>query len=285
MWSSVIDFLSRSIQFFYEITVYIGIPNYGLALILFTLVLKILLLPLTVKQIRGMAVMQQIQPQIQEIQKKHKNNPQKSQQKMMELYQRYNTNPFSGCWPLLVQIPILIGLFQTLRVFFHPAQHPEYVELENANFLWIENLGNLVSQNQFFFILPALVILATFSQQKLSTPATMEGPQKYLMYGLPFFIGFISYNFPSGLALYWVIFNAAGIVEAFFIRRPMMKKMEAQKIQDEKKRESKEDEEVEEDKEAEKDEKKKDEKVQEEKKKETKKKRSRKKRGKKKGAK
>lgn len=279
MWSSVIDFLSQCIQFFYEITVFIGIPNYGLALILFTLVLKILLLPLTIKQIRGMAVMQQVQPQIQEIQKKYKNNPQKSQQKMMELYQRHNANPFSGCWPLLVQIPILIGLFQTLRVFFHPAQHPEYVVLEDATFLWIENLGNLVSQNDYFFILPILVILATFSQQKISTPTTMEGPQKYLMYGLPFFIGFISYNFPSGLALYWVIFNSAGIVEAFFIRRPMMKKIEAQKKEYEKKKESKEKDEVEEEETKEDEKAEKDEKKQESKKKRSKKKRGKKKKG------
>lgn len=218
-------FISQLIQFFYEITANIGFPSYGIAIILFTITIKIILIPLTVKQIRAMKVMQDLQPKIQEIQKKHKNNPQKAQQMMMDLYKKHNANPFSGCWPILIQMPILFALFRALRVFFDPELAPEYVNLAHAGFLWIENLGMPDP-----YILPILVAVGTFVQQKVTmSAATLEQnqTQKMMLYFMPLFIGWISRTFPAALALYWFMFSISGLFEQIIIRRPLMKKEES----------------------------------------------------------
>lgn len=217
-------FISQSIQFFYEITLALGFPSYGLGIILFTIAIKIVLLPLTVKQVRAMRVMQILQPEVQEIQKKHKNNPQKSQQMIMDLYKKHNANPFSGCWPILVQMPILFAMFKALRVFFDPELAPDYVNLAHAGFLWIPNLGMPDP-----YILPILVALGTFLQQKVTmSAATLEQnpSQKVLLYFMPLFIGWISRTFPAALALYWLMYSIVGIFEQMLLKRSAAKKEE-----------------------------------------------------------
>ncbi|MEW8959731.1 MAG: YidC/Oxa1 family membrane protein insertase, partial [Moorella sp. (in: firmicutes)] len=193
----------------------IGIPNYGLAIILFTILVKVILYPLTYKQLRSMKKMQELQPKIQELQKKYKNNPQKAQQAMMELYQKEGVNPLGGCLPLLVQMPILFALFSALRVFFDPVHHPPYVELAHADFLWIKNLGQPDP-----IILPVLVALGTYFQQKISMVGTSQDQtQKTMLIVMPLLIGWMSRNFSAGLSLYWVTFSLMGILEQWFIRR------------------------------------------------------------------
>ncbi|MEW6622371.1 MAG: YidC/Oxa1 family membrane protein insertase [Bacillota bacterium] len=217
--SSLESFISQSIQFFYTITAGLGFPSYGIAIIMFTIAIKVVLMPLTFKQVRAMKVMQELQPQIQEIQKKHKNNPQKSQQLMMELYKEHKANPFSGCWPLLVQLPILFALFKALRVFFDndPAIRPEFVNLDHAGFLWMTNLGQPDP-----YILPILVAVGTFLQQKITMGASLQqNPnQKIFLYFMPLFIGWISRTFPAALALYWLMYSVVGIFEQWLLRRP-----------------------------------------------------------------
>ena len=219
--------ISHSIQFFYEITLAIGLPSYGFAIIVFTIAIKLLLIPLTIKQVKGMKIMQELQPKVQEIQKKYKNDKQKAQQLIMELYKEHNANPFSGCWPLLVQMPILFALFRSLRVFFDPVLAPAYVNLEHAGFLWIPNLGN----PDHLYILPVLVVAGTFLQQKITMGATLEqNPnQKLPLYLMPLFIGWISMTFPAALALYWLMYSVVGIAEHRFIRRPLTAKEEVKK--------------------------------------------------------
>ncbi|MBO8170002.1 MAG: membrane protein insertase YidC [Thermoanaerobacteraceae bacterium] len=222
MWAALVDFISQVIQFFYIVTQKIGIPNYGLAIILFTIVVKIVLYPLTYKQMVAMRKMQELQPKIKEIQKKYKNDPQKSQQAMMELYQKHGANPFSGCWPLLIQMPILIALFTSLRTFFDPMKHPEYVNLVHAKFLWIKNLGEADP-----FILPIIVAVSTFLQQKVTT-TSQDQTQKTMLYVMPLFLGWVSRSFPAGLALYWVIFSIVGAIQQVYInRKPTVAKEEA----------------------------------------------------------
>ena len=216
--SSLVNFISQTIQFLYELTASFGIANYGVAIVLFTILIKLILLPLTAKQVKGMKAMQELQPKVQELQKKYKNNPQQAQQKVMELYKNNNANPFAGCWPLLIQMPILFALFSALRTFFDPIEHPEYVNLDAASFLWISNLGNPDP-----YILPILVVIGTYLQQKVSSPGNMEGPQKTLLIIMPFFIGWISRNFPAGLALYWVMYSVMGIFEQLLFKRPILK--------------------------------------------------------------
>ena len=135
MMAAFIDFISRSIQFFYELSASMGIASYGIAIALFTVAVKALLFPLTRKQYIGMAKMQEIQPELQKIQKKYKNNPERQQKEMMELYQKAGVSPFASCLPILVQLPILIALFRALQKFFDPVHHPPYVNLDKANFL------------------------------------------------------------------------------------------------------------------------------------------------------
>ena len=221
----LVNFISRSVQFFYDITLVLGFPNYGIAIILFAIAFKIIVFPLTVKQVKGMRMMQKLQPEIQEIQKKHQKDPQKAQQMIMEVYKKNKANPFSGCWPILVQMPILISLFFALRVFFEPGEAPYYVDLDNVGFLWIDNLG----LPDPIFLLPVLVAVATFFQQKItfSLNPQQHPIQKVFLYTLPPFIGVISTTFPSALGLYWMMFSIIGAIEQVAIKHSADKKEEA----------------------------------------------------------
>lgn len=214
MFSALVNFLSNCIQFFYTLTASIGFPNYGIAILLFTVAVKILLFPLTATQVRSMKKMQEIQPKLQKIQEKYKKDPQKAQQAMMELYQKEKINPFAGCLPLLVQMPILIALFNSLRTFFDPARHPEYVNLEHASFLWVENLG--VPDP---WILPILAGLFTFLQSKASMGSSTDQTQKTMLYIMPLMMAWFARSFPAGLSLYWVMYSIMSALEQFIIRR------------------------------------------------------------------
>jgi len=165
-------------------------------------------------QIRSMRVMQELQPKIQEIKKKYKNDTQKSQQTKMELYQQHKVNPFSGCLPLLAQMPILYALFSALRNFFSPENHPTYVNMEHASFLWIPNLGQ-----PDLYVLPLLAVIFTFLQQKLSSPTGVDQTQKTMLYVMPLFMGWISRSFPAGLAIYWIMYSIISGLEQLFLRK------------------------------------------------------------------
>lgn len=209
------NLLSQLIQFLYNLTAAIGIPNYGIAIIIFTIIIKLLLLPLTTMQVRSMRAMQEIQPKVAEIQKKYKNDPEKANQAVMELYQKHRVNPFSGCLPLLIQMPILYALFAALRNFFSPENHPAYVNMEHAKFLWIPNLGQPDP-----YILPILAMIFTFLQQRINSPAgNVDQTQKTMLYVMPLFMGWISRSFPAGLAIYWIVYSIMSALEQLFLRR------------------------------------------------------------------
>ncbi|MCG0277067.1 MAG: YidC/Oxa1 family membrane protein insertase [Thermanaeromonas sp.] len=210
----LVEFLSQSLQFFYSITGVLGVPNYGLAIIFFTVAVKLLLSPLTYKQLKSIKRMQELQPKIQEIQKRYKNNPQKAQQAMLELYRAEKINPLGGCLPLLVQMPILFALFAALRDFFDPRRNPA-VNMEHANFFWIPNLG----QADPYFLLPVLVAVTTYLQQRISMVNPRDGSQRTMLVVMPLLIGWMSSHFPAGLALYWVVFSVMGILEQWLLRR------------------------------------------------------------------
>lgn len=214
LFGALVGFLSDSIQFFYNLTLNMGVPNYGIAIMMFTVAIKVLLFPLTSIQVRSMKKMQEIQPRIKELQEKHKKDPQKSQQAMMELYKKEKVNPFSGCLPLLVQMPILIALFNSLRTFFDPIKHPVYVNLDHASFLWVPNLGMPDP-----WALPILVAIFTFLQSKISMGNSNDQTQKTMLYMMPLMMAWFSRSFPAGLALYWVMFNMMSSLEQFVIRR------------------------------------------------------------------
>ncbi|MBO6291911.1 MAG: membrane protein insertase YidC [Selenomonas sp.] len=184
-----------------------GLVSYGYAIILLTIIVKFLLYPLTVKQVKSMKAMQEIAPKMKKIQEKYKDNPQVMQQKVAAMYQEAGVNPLAGCLPLLVQMPILMGMYYSLY-------NLEYPSADAAQFLWLPSL----SQADPYYILPILNVLTTFYQTRQTSD--MSNPQmKMMMLIMPLFIGFISINFPSGLVLYWVVMNICQILQQWWIYR------------------------------------------------------------------
>lgn len=190
----------------YNITDVAGVPSYGLAIILLTVVIKMILYPLTVKQVKSMKAMQELQPKMKKIQEKYKDNPQVLQQKIAALYKDAGVNPLAGCLPLLIQMPILMGMYYSLYNF-------HFQEGMEA-FAWLPSL----SQPDPLYILPILSALTTFIQQKQTT-TEMNQQMKIMMTVMPLFIGWISLQFPSGLVLYWVTMNVTQIVQQWWMYR------------------------------------------------------------------
>jgi YidC/Oxa1 family membrane protein insertase len=196
----------------YIFTNIIGLPNYGLAIIFLTVLIKLVLYPLTLKQMRSMAVMQQLAPKVKEIQAKYKEkDPQKMQKKIMELYQEKNVNPLAGCLPMLIQLPILIALYRALL-------HFDYSNPAHANFFWISSLSQM---GDYLYILPVLAGVSTYFQTQM-TMTTNDPTQKIMLFTMPIFIAWICTTVPAGLALYWVIFNILGIIQQYFINKQMI---------------------------------------------------------------
>lgn len=188
------------------------IPNYGLVIIIFSILIKLILYPLTRKSYKSMKEMQALQPLMQELNEKHKNDPQKKQQELMKLYKEHGVNPLGGCIPMVLQMPLLFALFTVFR---------STIQLRGASFVWwIKDLsqpdtvatlpftlplyGNLVN------ILPLFMGATMFVQQKIS----MKDPkQKAMVYFMPIFFTLLFNSFPSGLNLYYALFNLFSIIQ------------------------------------------------------------------------
>ncbi|MCW2278279.1 YidC/Oxa1 family membrane protein insertase [Heliophilum fasciatum] len=214
MWDQFVGGFTKLIEWFYTLTVSMGVPSYALAIILITIVVKIALYPLTAKQMKSMRAMAELAPKQKALQERYKKDPQKQQEMMMELYKEHGINPLSGCLPLLLQFPILIA-------FYNALMHLQYTVPEHAGFIWLLNLSDPDPAH----ILPVLAGVTTYIQMKVSTTpssgsnAQAEQTQKLMTYFMPFIIGYMAMNFAAGLALYWVTFNTAGIVQQLFINR------------------------------------------------------------------
>jgi len=181
------------------------IPNYGFVIIIFAILIKIVLYPLTAKSYKSMAKMSEIQPKMKAIQEKYKSEPQKMNAEVMKLYKENKINPVSGCLPMLLQMPILIALFNAFRYT---------ILLRGADFmLWMQDL----SQPDQIYRLPIIMAGTMFIQQKL----TMKDPkQRIFMILLPAVMLWFSTRFSTGLVLYWTMFNLLSILEILFIRKP-----------------------------------------------------------------
>ena len=183
--------------------------NWGGAIILLTLLINLILFPLTMKSFTSMQQMKKIQPHIQKLRELHKDNPQKLNKETMALYKQYNVNPLGGCLPMILQMPIFIALYQGLM---------RSIELKGATFLWIKDLAkpdavplpfSLPAIGNHINILPLFMAGMMIVQQKLSQGAGAGTPeqasqQKMMMMFMPLFFGFLFYNMPSGLVLYWL---------------------------------------------------------------------------------
>jgi len=176
------------------------------AIIVFTLIIKILLHPLTHKSFVSMKKMQELAPRLEEIKRKYGNDPQKLQEETMKLYRETGVNPASGCLPMLLQIPIFIALYE---LFLNA------VELKGASFLWIKDL----SQPDPTYILPILMGVSMIVQQFL-TPTTNK-QQQYIFYAMAVFFTFLFASFPAGLVLYWFTNNVITAVQNLIIMKLM----------------------------------------------------------------
>ena len=180
------------------------IANYSLILILFALLVKVVFYPLTIKSTNSQIKMQKVQPLMKEIQAKYKDEPQKLQQEMLALYKEHKVNPLSGCLPLLVQMPVLIGLYYVFR---------DTIEFRGAEaFGWINDL----SQADPFYVWPVLMGLTTVAQQLLS-PTPMDPKMKPMMYMMPAMMVFIFLKFPAGLVIYYTFMNFFQIAQTMYI--------------------------------------------------------------------
>ncbi|MEK5025071.1 YidC/Oxa1 family membrane protein insertase [Paenibacillus sp. FSL L8-0470] len=182
--------------------------QYGLAVLVMVLIVRTLILPLTMKQVRSSRAMQAIQPELQKIQKKYKDQPEKVQQETMRLFQENKVNPISGCLPLIVQMPIFIALYNS--IYYNPA-------LREHSFLWLQ-----LGKPDHLFILPLLAAATTFLQTRMMTkmnPVQQQGPMQFMMMVYPVLIFIMSYNFPSALPLYWFYSNLYTIIQNYFLYR------------------------------------------------------------------
>ena len=207
LFAPIIHILQTILGAFYSVTSAAGLESYGFPIILLTILIKLVTYPLTVKQVKSMKAMQDIQPKMKKIQEKYKHDPQMLQQKTGELFREAGVNPLAGCLPLLVQMPILMGMYYALFNFTFPSA-------EAASFFWLPSM----SEPDPYYILPVLSAVTTFLQQKM-TSSEMTGQMKIMMTVMPLFIGWISLTFPSGLVLYWVTMNVVQIAQQWWMYR------------------------------------------------------------------
>ncbi|NQS99035.1 MAG: membrane protein insertase YidC [candidate division Zixibacteria bacterium] len=193
------------------------IPNYGVVIVVFSILIKIILWPLTHKSYESMRRMQKLQPLMKELKEKHKGDPQRMQKETAKLYKEHSVNPMGGCLPMLLQMPLLYALFIVFR---------STIELRDAPFmLWIQDLSMPDTVLQLGFtipmygshvsVLPLVMGISTYFQSK----STIADPsQKMMLYFMPIFLTLIFNNFPSGLTLYYTLFNIFSVVQQRMLR-------------------------------------------------------------------
>ncbi|HOX54919.1 MAG: membrane protein insertase YidC [Candidatus Omnitrophica bacterium] len=191
--------------------------SWGICVLLISFLVFLVLYPLTAKSLSSMKKMQELQPQIERLREQFKDQPQKLNKEIMDLYKGHKINPFGGCLPMFLQIPVFFGLYQALM---------RSVELKGAKFLWIKDLSEpdrLITLNNSLpligkdiNILPIIMIIGMFFQQKMSmkssTSSTMQEQQKIMMFAFPLLFGYLFYHFPSGLTLYWVSYTILSLL-------------------------------------------------------------------------
>jgi len=189
------------LKFFYS---YIG--NFGFAIILLTICIKIIFWPLTQKSYKSMKGMQKLQPEMKKMREKHGKDKQKLNQEMMSFYKENKVNPLGGCLPMLIQIPVFFALYRVLL---------GSIELMHAPFiLWITDL----SAKDPYYVTPLIMGVTMFLQQKM-TPTNMDPTQEKIMLMMPVVFTFMFLNFPSGLVLYWLTNNLLTILQQYLIKR------------------------------------------------------------------
>ncbi|MBQ6400672.1 MAG: membrane protein insertase YidC [Firmicutes bacterium] len=214
------------------------VDNYGISIIIFTVIVKLCLYPLYIKQIKSTARMADLQPKMQEIQNRYANDRETMNIKMQEFYKEEKFNPMGGCLPMLIQMPIIMGLFALLRNPMRYMTDDNMIFAFHESFLWIKDLSQPDP-----WILPIIAGVATFFaftmnralQDSAAAANQMQGMTKMMQYIFPVMILWMARSFPSGLALYWAV---SQIIQIFFnihmsmIRKKMKRESEERKIRE-----------------------------------------------------
>jgi len=235
LWTSLVSFLETVLLTFYNWT-----GNGGVAVIIFTIIARVILLPLTIRQIQSSRKIQALQPAIQELQRKHGKDAQRLQQETMALYKENKANPVSGCLPMVFQLPLFLGIYQAV---FHltsvaPAEYAAAKMLTvlqtagnmgttivattldqpplSGGFLWLIDLG----KTDPYYILPVLSVIFQLIVQLMSTPRVQDPQQKAMTQTLlfmPLIFGYIGFTFPSGAVLYWVVGSLLSMIQQYVV--------------------------------------------------------------------
>ena len=230
------NLIIQIIQTIYHFLESIGYPSFGLAIVLMTVIIKIVLFPLTKKQIESTRAMMKIQPKMDEIRKKYKNDPTRLNQELAKLYKEENVNPMAGCLPLLIQMPILFGIYYGIRdLKVHHASLGSFLwvpEISKSTNEIIEGLSFPDPQYLLAFVLPLVSAFTTYIQAKQTMPkknpndkqqdgvmGMMQG--QMMTYFMPLIIGVWSLSFPSALVIYWITMNIMQIAQQAYVNKQM----------------------------------------------------------------
>jgi YidC/Oxa1 family membrane protein insertase len=213
LFGPIVSVLGAVMLYFHQT---LGAP-WWLAIVLLTVIVRSLLFPLTVKQVRSMRAMQDLKPHMDRVRAQFKDNPQRQREEMAKVYQEQGVNPLGGCLPILVQMPIFIGIFYVIRQFGGYSLGgrtvpPEYPSFHEGGILWFQNLSNADPT----YLLP-IISAATMLAATEITAKNVDPQQRWLMRLLP--IGFTIFllNFPAGLFVYWITSNLVTLGQNFVI--------------------------------------------------------------------
>ncbi len=213
LFSPIVSVLGVVLLYFHQT---LGAP-WWLAIVLLTVIVRSLLFPLTVKQVRSMRAMQDLKPHMDRVRAQFKDNPQRQREEMAKVYQDQGVNPLGGCLPILVQMPIFIGIFYVIRQFGgyslgDRTVPPQYPSFHEGGILWFQNLSNADPT----YLLPIISAITMLAATEI-TAKNIDPQQRWLMRLLP--IGFTIFllNFPAGLFMYWITSNLVTLVQNFVI--------------------------------------------------------------------
>ena len=213
LFSPIVSVLGAVLLYFHQT---LGAP-WWLAIVLLTVIVRSLLFPLTVKQVRSMRAMQDLKPHMDRVRAQFKDNPQRQREEMAKVYQDQGVNPLGGCLPILVQMPIFIGIFYVIRQFGgyslgDRTVPPQYPSFHEGGILWFQNLSNADPT----YLLPIISAITMLAATEI-TAKNIDPQQRWLMRLLP--IGFTIFllNFPAGLFMYWITSNLVTLVQNFVI--------------------------------------------------------------------
>jgi YidC/Oxa1 family membrane protein insertase len=213
LFSPVVNVMGEVLLYFHNS---LGLP-WWVSIALLTVVVRTLLFPLTVKQVRSMRAMQDLRPEMERVRAQFRDNRQRQQEELMKLYQERKVNPLGGCLPILVQMPIFIGIFYVIREFGgykvgDRVVPPLYDSFHDGGILWFQNL----SAADPYLLLPIISALTMLAATEI-TAKNIDPQQRWMMRILPLGITVFLYTFPAGLFVYWITSNLVTLVQNFVI--------------------------------------------------------------------